>query len=207
MGLETEYCAKGSSTRLLTSTSSGLKPMQALNIIKGVLSALSHAHSNGIHHGNVTLDDIMLTAGGTVRLKGFGHDINDEGNFKCGLMMEKGDRNCVEFKEPESQKVNSVDRKFKSDIWALGICLLVLLTRMQPCDKSFRAKGRNGSLVLDVKRLIHDGPLSHVGKRSKALLCRMLDVNYESRISARQALELCAAPLASLTPKTDASLK
>jgi len=101
---------------------------QTLEYTCQVLSALSHAHSLGFVHRNVTPSNIILTADGTMKLTGFGlaKATADTRMTQPGTVL--GSLNYI---SPEQVKgLSNLDGR--SDIYSVGIVLYELVTDRRP---------------------------------------------------------------------------
>ena len=101
---------------------------EALSCLSQVLSALSYAHSLGIVHRDVTPSNIILTAGGNVKLTGFGlaKAAQDHQLTQPGTVI--GSLNYI---SPEQIK-GSANLDSRTDIYSAGVVLYEALTGRRP---------------------------------------------------------------------------
>lgn len=106
----------------------GLKPREALSIVKDVAKALSYAHKKGFVHRDIKPDNIMFRKDGAVVLVDFGIvKAVDETTKLTRTGMSVG---TPQYMSPEQIKARKVDGR--SDIYSLGIVLFELLTGKLP---------------------------------------------------------------------------
>lgn len=96
----------------------------ALDIVTSVVSALSAAHENGILHGDLKPENIMLLDSGQVKMLDFGlaRNINAEQTSSTG-----GTR---AYMAPEQWRGEELDAR--ADIWAIGIVMFELFSGSHP---------------------------------------------------------------------------
>jgi serine/threonine protein kinase len=108
---------------------------EAIACMSQVLSALSCAHKHGVMHREVSPANILLGAGGAVKLTGFGlaKSASDAQLTRAGTVM-----GWVEYMSPEQVKgVNTVDAR--TDIYSAGAVLYEMVTGQIPfvCNTQF----------------------------------------------------------------------
>src|SRR5207302_10125146 len=69
--LVTEYVDGASLVRVIEK-SGRLRPEQALEVLRGALQALAHAHAVGLAHGNLKPENVIVDRRGTAKLVDFG---------------------------------------------------------------------------------------------------------------------------------------
>jgi serine/threonine protein kinase len=117
---------------------------KAVDIIEQVLSALGHAHSQGVVHREVTPDNIWLLHNGSIKLGGFGLA---KGTQDLTLTQEGTSLGSVAYMSPEQVKgVANID--FRTDIYAAGCVLYEMLTGKKP----FSAKSDFDVMLAHVQR-------------------------------------------------------
>jgi serine/threonine-protein kinase PpkA len=108
--------------------SGGIKPREALAIIRDVARALAYAHNKGFVHRDIKPDNIMFRKDGAVVLVDFG--IVKAVNEKTKLTRTGISVGTPQYMSPEQIKARKVDGR--SDIYSLGIVLFELLTGKLP---------------------------------------------------------------------------
>ncbi len=106
----------------------GLKPREALAIIRDVAKALSYAHKKGFVHRDIKPDNIMFRKDGAVVLVDFGivKAVNETTKLtRTGISV-----GTPQYMSPEQIKARKVDGR--SDIYSLGIVLFEVLTGKLP---------------------------------------------------------------------------
>lgn len=126
-----------SSVALVDSTSLQACLFYLLPLLQ-VLEALAYLHKNGVVHGDVRLEHILMTSDGVAVLSYFGiqgtqHDLGDEGRQQ----QQHTARDTI-FLAPELLSSDSTGASSltpftpKSDMYAFGVCCLLLLTGWYP---------------------------------------------------------------------------
>lgn len=165
---------------------SSVKSLDGKTVVKQILTILAHMHANGIVHLDIKPENILVTSDWKVMLIDFGTaQINGQNPSAsqgttigtCGYMAPEGWRN------------NNYSNK--TDVWACGVILFIMLTGYHPYDKPVLTD-RN------YKILIEEGPqalmtslclsANHYDPKVISLLEGMLDGNPLTRLSAPGAL-------------------
>jgi len=99
---------------------------EALNISKGILSALNYMHSKGLAHRDIKPSNIMFNKEGIVKVTDFGITkiIGDDKNTKSGLV------GSYTYMSPEH--ILGEDVGIESDIYSFGITLYRMVTGQVP---------------------------------------------------------------------------
>jgi serine/threonine-protein kinase len=118
----------GHTLREEISKSTPLTVDRSLEIIEGVLAALSYSHSNGIIHRDIKPGNIMLTDSGDVKVMDFGiaRAMDDIGATMTSTWNVVG---TAQYLSPEQATGEAAD--LRSDIYSVG-CLLYELVAGQP---------------------------------------------------------------------------
>ena len=103
-----------------------LSPEELISILMPAMSALGHAHSSGILHGNIKCSSIFLHNDGRIILFGFGIPHLAKGS----QLSFKRATDSIEYLSPEEAAGNGVDGR--SDIYSLGVVMYYALTGKLP---------------------------------------------------------------------------
>lgn len=113
-------------------TESGPMPQpQVTDVMKGILSAVSFAHENGVIHRDIKPSNIFITPDGHVKITDFGIakllTEADKKLTKTGIQM-----GTVYYMSPEQVKGKQVDKR--TDIYALGVTFFQMVTGSNPYE-------------------------------------------------------------------------
>lgn len=153
---------------------------ETMAIMEQLLRAISYCHSRRIVHRDLKPENVMYSADGVVKLIDFGLSIKLDGMASEELV------GTAFYIAPEIVRAKVYTKA--SDIWSLGIMMYVLLTGCVPVP------GQTFDEVIEnvkkykgpsFKQRMWDG----ISAEAKNLLGRMLDVNYERRITGEEALK------------------
>jgi len=178
----------------------GALPVEdALSIYGDVLAALDHAHRNGVIHGDVKPENILLDADGRAHLADFG----------IGLVVEEiatkvatsGRRRTsegisisgtLEYLAPEQQRGEASD--FRSDLYTVAMVLFEMLTGALP-EGSERPSDLRPGLHPDLDRLVARGRARRDRRyASAAEAIADLDAVLRRRRAGGQVCGACGAP-------------
>ena len=103
---------------------------QAVLIVRDVLSGLEDAHALGIVHRGITAEHVLVTAGGEVKLGGFGlaKPASDVNLTQAGTVLGE-----ARYVSPE-QVIGIGALDARADIYSVGVLLFQALTRRVPFD-------------------------------------------------------------------------
>jgi beta-lactam-binding protein with PASTA domain/tRNA A-37 threonylcarbamoyl transferase component Bud32 len=123
-----EY-VEGSTLRDLMASGRKLMPERALEIVDGVLNALSYSHQHGIVHRDIKPANVMLTGTGDVKVMDFGiaRALADQSATLTATSAVIG---TAQYLSPEQARGEQVDAR--SDIYSTGCLLYELLTGRPP---------------------------------------------------------------------------
>jgi serine/threonine-protein kinase len=137
-----------------------------LEIAAACAQAMEHASKRGLVHGNVNPEAIVLVAGGSPKLRGFGADRDDAQSEE-------------DYRSPEQRVGRATD--VRSDIYSLGALLYYLLTGRHPFADPPPARVIDGVVV----EAPH--PLAEVNRRLApevvALVERMMAFDPDDRFA------------------------
>lgn len=168
----------------LSSQASELTLREKLTIMQQTLEALDYAHQQGILHRDLKLDNILLTQEGYPKIADFGlaKEKNEEKEklTASGILL-----GTAPYMAPEQAKGNTHAIDAQTDIYAMGVCLYVLLTNHYP----FEAK----TLPQLLHKIIHELPTDPSAYSSvlhpdlKAILFKSLEKEKAKRYATAQA--------------------
>jgi serine/threonine-protein kinase len=123
-----EY-VEGSTLRDLLASGNRLLPERALEIVDGILEAISYSHQHGIVHRDIKPANVMLTRTGAVKVMDFGiaRAVADQGATMTQTSAVIG---TAQYLSPEQARGEQVDAR--SDIYSTGCVLFELLTGRPP---------------------------------------------------------------------------
>jgi hypothetical protein len=128
-----------------------LDPPRAAGIAADVADALDAAHACGVVHRDVKPGNIMLTAGGDVRVMDFGIALS----LDADATVTRSAMGTPTYAAPEQADGGPVDGR--TDVYALGVVLYELLTGRPP----FEAKSPLAVLAMH-RDTVPDSPSSRV---------------------------------------------
>ena len=140
-----EYCEKGS-LRCLLDSGIQLPPIYKIFLIYQICDGLKYVHSQGVVHGDLKCDNILLTSKGDRFIVGkLFYPIPKLADFGLGQVCANDVRaGTPGFIAPEIYEGSGLN--FKTDIFALGMVMFEILSGLKPLPsdldlaKSFLAK-------------------------------------------------------------------
>ena len=120
---------EGQTLEQLVETEKILSTTAGLRIAKQICKGLAAAHDVGIIHGDIKPQNIMVEAGGGLKIMDFGsaHLTDDRGLTPPGTVI-----GTLGYMSPEQARGSRLD--FRSDIYSLGILLYELFTGSLPFE-------------------------------------------------------------------------
>jgi tRNA A-37 threonylcarbamoyl transferase component Bud32 len=173
---------------------------EALRIVGELLDALAYAHAQGVVHRDVKPANVMIDAGGRVKLTDFGvarlADANQD-RTAPGTMV-----GTPSYMSPE--QIQGLPVGSRADLFAAGIILYQFLTGQRPF-------AGGGSFAIQ-KQIVHDDP-EPPSRRNPALppvfdaivaraLAKSPDDRFESAASFAAALRAVPLPAPAVAPDT-----
>src|SRR5690554_1667336 len=109
------------------------EPISAIDVILGALSALAHAHHQGIVHRDVKSENILLTPQGMVKLTDFGVARAEIGRRDARVTESRDLVGTMVYMAPEQlTSPRTVDHR--ADLYSLGVTLYEMITGEVPFD-------------------------------------------------------------------------
>ncbi|MCR5208153.1 MAG: serine/threonine protein kinase, partial [Eubacterium sp.] len=130
-------------------------------ILLETCDALVPLHANGFIHRDVKPENIMITKDGTVKLI----DFNASREFSLSSTRDTVQIGTIGYASPEQLGIAQTDAR--TDIYALGVLLNVMLTGKHPSIKL--ADGRAGKIVLKCTQIDPSSRFSSVEKLASEL--------------------------------------
>ena len=123
-----EY-VKGQTLKEVIQQSGRIRPATAVQITIRILSALQHAHQNGIIHRDIKPQNILVHADGHIKVADFGI-----ARMANSSTLTKGDSvmGSVHYFSPEQAQGQGTD--VTSDLYSVGVTLYEMLTGRVPFD-------------------------------------------------------------------------
>lgn len=192
--LATEYCAKGSAADMCALTTDGLGEFAALRIFRGVLRALRFLHRRDVIHGGVRPHNILMTVEGIPRLCGFkvvgAHQL--EGQQPRNPNKDtNAEEMYADYAAPEQIGKRTLGLTKATDMWAAGLTLYALLTRVKHFDKLAWFSAVADSIAVDLDPGFVDSRLAATSPACRTLLRGLLQPEPRRRLSTDMALDLC----------------
>lgn len=163
-----------------------LPPTVAAQISIRILSALQHAHDNGIIHRDIKSQNILVNANGHIKVSDFGiarvagsHTISKTDNVM----------GSVHYFSPEQAKGEEV--AFGSDLYSVGIVLYEMLTGQLPFDGetpvavAMQHIGASHRSVMELNPSVQPA-FAHVVDKA---LAKHLDKRYSSAVAMAQDIK------------------
>jgi len=172
---------------------------QTKSLIEQLLQAMFHLHLSGIAHLDVKIENILLHREANsshlqLKLADFGLSrVSDLGDDIDAVTERNG---TIEYMAPEMhEKTKSFGGK-QADMWAVGICLFVMLTGFPPmtiakssCPWFLLISRRRFDLYWEkVDRILKQNGRKVPSFFAKDLVNRLLTANPSSRLTAEEAL-------------------
>lgn len=132
----------------------------AKTVVQGVCSAVHSLHQRNIIHRDIKPENVMIAKDGTVKLIDLNASRTPSGKPQDTVML-----GTIGYASPEQLGVRESDAR--SDIYAIGVLLNVMLTGEHPSRRL--AKGKAGSIVEKCTMIAPESRFSSAQELMKAL--------------------------------------
>ncbi|KAK2959661.1 putative CBL-interacting protein kinase 23 [Blattamonas nauphoetae] len=149
-------------------------------VMVDISSALCFMHNDAgerTAHGDVKLENILLFGDGHAKLCDLGAAESEDGSSTRGVMS-------MQYVSPERIEDDQGRASGSADVWALGIVLHFLLFGKSP----FRS-AHSAGLIREIGSFKASKIEKSCGDDERELLKRLLDPDYESRLTSKQLVE------------------
>jgi calcium-dependent protein kinase len=177
-----ELCTGGDLFDYLKSHKNGHLPEdEARGLVKQLLSAIKYLHAHHILHGDIKLENFLLTSSGILKMIDFG----------VARYFTPGQLHCDVVGTPYSIAPEVVRRchSERSDVWSVGVLAFALLSGKTPFG------GCDGGDLNAVRKNILDGNFSFddpvwetVSSSARAFIVKVLESDVHKRPSEKHAL-------------------
>ncbi|KAL4094146.1 hypothetical protein PRIC1_009809 [Phytophthora ramorum] len=127
-----EYASNGELLKYLGKEDQGIVWRKMLEVAAG----LSHLHDNGVVHGDLKGDNIVVSSNGTAMLTDFGLSFHPSGS--SSIQERKSTLGAMQWRAPEYATMTVTDPSFESDVYSLGMCIIVAVTGAIPWGGGWR---------------------------------------------------------------------
>lgn len=131
-----ELCASNLRARLDGAAGKGLPPAEAIRLFLQLAYGLKAAHAQGLTHGNLKPENVLLDALGNARLSDFGLSRVIEVDAAKGMPQVFVGTGGMGYMSPEQLGRTGKDMGPSSDVYGLGIMLYEMLTGYLPGRRS-----------------------------------------------------------------------
>jgi serine/threonine protein kinase len=177
-----ELCSAGDlSARVLAAN--GLSEDDAQRYFSQVLSGLAYLHEQGFAHGDVKLENVLLTDDDHAKLADFGLSID----VSCQATVTST-AGTVLYAAPEIIRKQPHDAK-AADIWAFGILVYAAITGHFPWSIARESSPDEVATSIAAQIVSGEIPIPHdFSEHLRSLLAELLNRAPAQRPTARQAL-------------------
>ncbi|CAG9322054.1 unnamed protein product [Blepharisma stoltei] len=181
--LITELCTGGELYEKIISSSHFSEAVAAGYMIQ-LLSALAHCHERGVVHRQLRPEKLLLdTSDQDAFLKLVG--------FESARFLNHGDTLFEGVAKSYYIAPEVINRNYneKSDLWSAGVILYILLTGSPPFRESSRGSETYEQKILKGEYTFPSPDWDSISAEAKDLITKLLTVEVDKRLSAREALE------------------
>ncbi|KAF4324285.1 hypothetical protein BBO99_00000222 [Phytophthora kernoviae] len=159
---------------------------RAKELVRELAIALEYLHSKHVVHADVKPENILLDKHASMRLIDFGQSFKLQG---ANLAQKRRLAACTTaYASPEF--ICQRESGCEMDVWALGVVLYIVLCGTHPFDPTDDATDKELQLrILSGKFDQESTGWAYMSDSARELVCRMLTVDPQERISASEVLE------------------
>ena len=166
-----------------------LSERQMLRLMITAARAVHHAHTRGVIHRDLKPANIAVTDGGRIKVLDFGiARLVEEGEHDGSTLTEVGQLvGTLAYMSPEQAggKAEAIDTR--TDIYALGLILLEMLTRRPASDFAGRSVVDSLRAVAERELRPSDGPLRELASDLRTIICKACARDVERRYASAEA--------------------
>mmetsp|Transcript_39035 Transcript_39035/g.49845 ORF Transcript_39035/g.49845 Transcript_39035/m.49845 type:complete len:217 (+) Transcript_39035:452-1102(+) len=157
------------------------KEIEVITLVKQMLQAIGHCHSNGIVHRDVKPENFLFREQGSFHLVLI--DFGFSRSFSLEEELMKSRVGTIFYMAPEvlAKKYNE-----KCDIWALGVIMYVLLCGYFPFNGEDDSETMEAILSNQIQ--FPEEEWDCISPQAKELVQLLLKPNFKERLSAHNAL-------------------
>ncbi|KAA6374548.1 MAG: putative AGC family protein kinase, partial [Streblomastix strix] len=194
-----EFCSRGDMRKYITNmreSGTEISNKRAFELIAQIISAVDQLHANGIIHGDLKPENVLVMKDYRVKLSDFGlarkiEEGRDYFTAMGGTTIYLGPELLQNQVEPsQGQGAKKLMQTPAADIWAIGIMIFELLAQRHPF---FDAKEGNLPLLELARRITVEKPAelpSHYSENLRKLIRNMLTKDPSRRITSADILEI-----------------
>ncbi|KAA6371190.1 MAG: putative NEK protein kinase, partial [Streblomastix strix] len=192
-----EFCSRGDMRKYITNmreSGTEISNKRAFELIAQIISAVDQLHANGIIHGDLKPENVLVMKDYRVKLSDFGlarkiEEGRDYLTAMGGTTFYLGPE-LLQNQVEQSQGAQKLMQTPAADIWAIGVMIFELLAQRHPF---FDAKDGNLPLLELARRITVEKPAelpSHYSENLRKLIRNMLTKDPSRRITSADILEI-----------------
>ena len=175
-----DYAERGDLYSYMQGVGHGIPEAEAAGYVRAAAAALLHCQRRSVVHGDVKLENLLLTKEGSLLLADFGHSTYIDPRTKT--VGERG--GTWDYRTPE-QFTKNAETDGSRDVWALGVVLVELINGLRgPFDRS----GSDGQELVRSRVLAEEPDLSGLSAQAADLAARLLQKQPDRRPSLEEVL-------------------
>ncbi|CAM9601965.1 unnamed protein product, partial [Scytosiphon promiscuus] len=130
---------------------------EARPVFRQMLDGLMHLKAHGVCHRDLSLENLLLTEGGVVKIIDFGLALRIPQTSDGGAVILPPQGPCGKqyYMSPEVLTSSRGFDGFAVDMWACGIVLFVMLIGVPPFEIALPSRDRRCEIIAVEERLAH----------------------------------------------------